>query len=179
MTGGRGRRRGSDRDPGNVMFGTIGWLFADLMLALALAFIVATTVLQPLPPGEPVPGEDRPTPTTAPREPVLSLEAVTLTIPIDVQGLLADDEVAIEGLRQQVLSNTNLTDRDAGIVLTFGGTDKFRDRPLGQRISKRVNAVLMGLGADGFVFDKVVVFKDYLGDGPQNEVIIEIYLFKV
>ena len=43
------RRRLSDRDPGNMVFGTIGWLFADLMFALAIAFLVATTVGQPTP----------------------------------------------------------------------------------------------------------------------------------
>jgi hypothetical protein len=163
------------------MFGTIGWLFADLMLALAMAFLVATTVGQPPPPkAAPAPTTARPSTTAAnpPNEPVLELNPVSLKVLIDWQALLGGDPVVTAALQQQIQSEAALAGRRAGLVLTFGGASGGKEG-LGKSIAERVNSVLTELGGQGFVFNGAV-YRAFIDTGaPQEELTIDVYLFKV
>jgi hypothetical protein len=165
-----GRRRITGRDPGNLVFGTIGWLFADLMFALAMAFLVATTV------GQPAPAKPRPSPTRTPTpSPQRGLESrpVSITTKVDWQGLLSGDSSAKAALKRKVRAKKALDGRQAGLVLSFGGG---LDR--GTEIAQKADAVLKELGDQGFVFQGTV-YRPYISFGSSpNKLTLDIYLFK-
>ena len=110
----RSRRRIGPRiDSGHVLFGGTGWLFADLMLAIAMAFLVATTIGFPLSPHRPPPS----TPhhklpakhaVIKPPQPALDFKYVTINLRIDPAGLLANDPTATASIRNQVLAADQL-----------------------------------------------------------------------
>jgi hypothetical protein len=179
------RRLWAARDPGNVTFGLFGWLFADLMFALAMAFLVATTVGQP----SPSPPSPTATPTqtgspshhpTRPPDPgrVLVLEPVTLILTIDWKGVLNGRGPAVAALRKRVLSDRRLRHRSAGLVQTFGGTVGVGNAT-GVNIAKTVNgALLQACNRPGLVFYKAR-HSDFLAtDSPPNILRIDVYLFK-
>ncbi|MEU4768014.1 hypothetical protein AB0H12_32665 [Actinosynnema sp. NPDC023794] len=188
MRNSTGRRR-AERDPGNAVFGSIGWLFADLMLALALAFIVAVTAAPPQPPGaqaEPTTTTTTPPTTTTttpsrPTGPALELEPVKLEMPIDAAALLGGDAGTAQALRDRVRADPRLAGRRAGLVMTFGGTggsSQGANVTRGLAIADRVNGVLGELGAQGFVFDSTV-YRSFISLGSPDALSMDVYLFKV
>src|SRR5215469_15675004 len=112
-------------DSGSSLFGGTGWLFADLMLAIAMAFLLATTVGTSPPPAHPHPGvtpTPTPTPTPSPTptghpEPALDLNYVTVTLTINPGAVSAG------AIKQAILTNRRLTGRQAGLVILFAGGD--------------------------------------------------------
>jgi hypothetical protein len=175
-------RRRAARDPGNVVFGSIGWLFADLMFALAMAFLVATTVGQP--PREPVAEETTASPSPSPspsptrtQDPVLELEPVEIKMDVDWTGLLNGEAAAKNALAQKIRSNPGLKGRRAGLVLTFGGASGGQDERA-ITIANRVADVLRALGKQGFVF-RGTVYRPFLDNGaPPTQLKVDVYLFK-
>jgi hypothetical protein len=170
-----------------MVFGTIGWLFADLMFALAIAFLVATTVGQPPPPAVPpppppsaTPGASRPaepSPSTTP-QPALELKPLSFEVQIDWQGLLSGDQAAQAALLKKVRSEPGLSGRRAGLVLTFGG-DSGGSPAQAIAIAEKVDSVLQELGDQQFVFSGTV-FRPFLAlNSPPGIVQIDIYLFKL
>ncbi len=185
-----GRRR-AERDPGNAVFGSIGWLFADLMLALALAFIVAVTAATPQPPENATAQETTTTTTTTTTTPTttttkntgpaLELEPVKVELPINAAALLGGDAGAVQGLRDRVRGDQRLVGRRAGLVMTFGGTGGSSlpaNVERGLSIANRVNGALGELGAEGFVFD-ATVYRSFISLGPPDALSMDVYLFKV
>ena len=191
MRASTGRRR-AERDPGDAVFGSTGWLFADLMLALALAFIVAVTAAPPLPPGAQAEPEPTTTTTTTlsttttttpaqPAGPALELDPVKLELPIDAAALLGGDAGAVQGLRDRVRADPRLAGRRAGLVMTFGGTggsSQGASVTRGLSIADKVNGVLGELGAQGFVFDSTV-YRSFISLGSPDALSVDVYLFKV
>lgn len=178
----RRRHRLTGGDSGSAVFGTIGWLFADLMFALAMTYLVATTM------GAPVPPEPEPTsppsaaasPSASPTpEPVLELAPVSIRLTsVDWRGLLANDPKAIRALQARVRSHPGLANRRAGLVLTFGGASG-RDTGQALRIAGRANAALAGLGQEGIVF-RGTVYRPFLSlASPPSTLTIDVYLFKL
>lgn len=167
-------RRSARRDPGHLVFGTIGWLFADLMVALAMAFLVATTVGQPPPP------EPRPTPSPTPTptvEPALDLRPVHVEVKVDWRGLLADRARARSALRRKIHAVQALKGRRAGLVLAFGGgagTDVGR----AMLIARKANAVLRELGSRDAVFRRTV-FRPFISFSDAKMLSLDIYMFKL
>src|SRR5258708_33752377 len=103
-TGNRQRRAARASYSGNVLFGGIGWLFADLMLALAMLFIAATSAgtapsshPKPAPSPTVTPGPQvTASPTMAPKRRLplqLDLTPVTVTLNIDPDAGLSGDPV--------------------------------------------------------------------------------------
>lgn len=92
-------------------FGLIGWLFADLMLVLAVLFLASSTVARPVPapsgsssasarPSSPSP---LPTPTVAPTpacRPTIVLKKNTVLVPPDSGGRRASDAILGSQFRQ-------------------------------------------------------------------------------
>ncbi|MFD9942435.1 hypothetical protein ACFWYW_34350 [Nonomuraea sp. NPDC059023] len=157
------------------MFGTIGWLFADLMVALAMAFLVATTVGVPEPPEPPPTPTPAPTPSRTP-EPGLEQRPVEVTMKVDWAGLLAGDEKAEAGIRRKVREVEKLHGRRAGLVLAFGGAgDTDPGRAL--NIARKANAVLKDLGKSGYVFQGAV-FRPFLSHRAVSTLVLDIYLLK-
>jgi hypothetical protein len=172
------RRRQADKDPGNVVFGSIGWLFADLMFALAMAFLVATTVGQPprkIPVAHPT---TSPTPEPSrTAEPVLELKPVEMHVTVDWAGLLRDDPAAQAALARAVKANKQLAGRHAGLVLTFGGAQGGESRAIA--IASHANNVLRGLGSQSWVFRQTVYNRPFLSlHRPPASLEFDIYLFK-
>ncbi|GAB2839901.1 hypothetical protein GCM10022221_44110 [Actinocorallia aurea] len=173
------RRSPARKDPGNVVFGTIGWLFADLMVALAMAFLVATTVGMPAPDPEPT---AEPTPTETPSR-VLGLEnqPVEIHVTVNYQGLLNGGGPARHALFRQVRDDKRLQGREAGLVLAFGGAGGSEAGiPRAMRIAASANDALKDLGVEqSFVFSTTTAFTPYIGYGSDPSVLeLDIYLFK-
>ncbi|GIJ27004.1 hypothetical protein Vqi01_21660 [Micromonospora qiuiae] len=178
----RRRYRAAGRDQGNLVFGTIGWLFADLMFALAMIYLVATTMGAPLP-AEPEPAASAspsPSASASPTpEPVLELKPVSIRLTsVDWQGLLANDPRAIRTLQNKVRKHPGLQGRRAGLVLTFGGASNDNtDRAM--RIARRANAALKKLGDEGIIF-RGTVYRPFLSlASPPSALTIDVYLFKL
>src|SRR5579859_1550016 len=82
-----------------------GWLFADLLLALAMLFLAANTIGIKPPPPSPTPNPVTPTATTAPTPtplPRLELNFHEFHIVVDPVGLLNNSEGALNAVKQQV-----------------------------------------------------------------------------
>lgn len=158
------------------MFGSIGWLFADLMVALALTFLVATTVGQPRPAKTPHPPHT-PTPTPMPTPPVgMDNRPTVLHLNINGNGLLQDSSSARNNLATQVrdqLTAQHLAGRRSGLVLAFGGS-----LDQGIPIAKKANAVLDQLGKRGLVFADSA-FVSYRKDGAStSDLELDIFFYK-
>ena len=174
------RQKQARRDPGNLVFGNIGWLFADLMLALAIAFLVAETVGQPPLPRTTPSSSPFPSPsvsTSRSPEPVLELKPVKIELTIEWQSLLAKNRRTTESLERRIRKDSHLVDRRAGLVLTFGGA-RGGDDDRAIMIAEQVNRVLGKLGREGFVF-RNTVYRRFLDlSAAPSRLLIEVYLFK-
>ncbi|MEU8147470.1 hypothetical protein [Nonomuraea sp. NPDC048901] len=174
--------RGGRREPGNLVFGTIGWLFADLMVALVMAFLVATTVgvkkpeaspPEPSPTATPMP---TPTPTV---EPGIEQRPVKVTLQrVDWVGLLAGSKAAQADLERKVRAKEQLKDRRAGVVLAFGGGGA-QDRGRAENIARKANAVFKKLGKQDFSVFHETVFVPYVDYyASMSTVSLSVYMFK-
>jgi hypothetical protein len=123
--GTRYRRRVRREGFGNSLFGGTGWLFADLMLVLALAFLLATTV-GTAPPAPKPRVTVTPTPTPKPTgqpEPALDFKYITVTLPITPADVMANNVGAIAAIREKVTNWPGLAGHLAGLVLLYAGDD--------------------------------------------------------
>jgi hypothetical protein len=178
----RRRRRRDGSESGNLVFGTIGWLFADLMFALAMAFLVATTVGQP-----PKPLSATASPSLSPsrsktpkpnpsREPVLELRPVELQVTVDWSGLLSNQAAAKNALANAIRRDPRLKGRHAGLVLSFGGADGGEGRAIA--IANKADEVMRSLGTKGYVF-RGTVYRPFLSLHASPATLkLDIYLFK-
>jgi hypothetical protein len=186
----RTRRRSPAGRPdflGVVMFGSVGWLFADLMAALAMAFLVANTVGASTPPRPSKPHVKphvRPTPTPTPtptQGPALDLNYVCVDLTFDdPQGLIDGDQAEVSSVQNQITGQPALESQQAGLVLLFGGDP---DSPAGDSEAKALDEavihILRGLGQRDSVFGGTVVYREFLGlDQPQTSVQLNVYVFK-
>lgn len=168
-----------DARPTPAFFGSAGWLFADLLLALAMIFLVANSVghvQQPTPP-TPTPTLT-PSPTPVPKLPVLDLNYIKVTVRVDYAALHSGNRAAIQDVERQVRNVSGLSGRRAGLVLTFGGSAG-DSNGLGLQAAKDVDArVLQDLGRQGFVFGGTVYREFFATDKPVGTVELDIYVFK-
>ena len=165
----RYRRHGPRRDSGPSLFGSIGWLFADLMLALALAFLLATMVSTIPPAVAPKPHVTAtPTKTNQPG-PALDLHYVPVTLSIDPSAVSAN---AVERL---LLSNPALKGRRAGLVILFGGGSL--DGPW-QQLDKKIWGILQSMNDVTPLFSGAVPLQYWNGSYPSNLFLLHIYLFR-
>ncbi len=81
-----------------------GWLFADLMLALAMLFFATSVITKPTP---------LPTPTPKPILPRLELHHNRIVISIDPNGILNGSPEAIKSVETQVRGQRVLHNRSA------------------------------------------------------------------
>lgn len=180
------------------MFGGAGWLFADLMLALAVAFLVADTVGTPPPPSQqravhhrpaptpapttPAPATPTPTPSASPPGPALDLGYITVTLTVDPAGLQAGSARAEASVRTQIARIGGLADRRVGLVLLFAG-DPDPDNPADYNaaigLDRKMARVLTGLSINGGEAFQVAVYRNFANYGAQpDRVELNIYLFR-
>ncbi len=154
-----------------------GWLFADLLLALAVIFLSANTVgvkPQVIPTSIPTPTA-RPSPTPLPR---LELSRYRITLTIDSNGLLNDSPSAINDLKQKIRGQAVLRGRTAGLVIVYGGAPDVTQVTRAQTVVTKVISVLVSLGNEGFVFTRTSYYDPlYILNGDANTTVIDIYLF--
>lgn len=131
---GRYQRRTAARpgSSGHSMFGGTGWLFADLLLALALTFLLAAavtppthkTAARPRPPATATP-RPKPKPTVTPKaKPPLDLNYVDVpNVSINAAAILNGDQAALAPVISAITRNSKLRGQRAGLVLLFEGDD--------------------------------------------------------
>lgn len=157
-----------------------GWLFADLLLALAVIFLSANTVgVKPrvIPTSIPTPTArpSAPSPTPLPR---LELSRYRITLTIDSNGLLNDSPSAINDLKQKIRGQAVLRGRTAGLVIVYGGAPDVTQVTRAQAVVTKVISVLVSLGNAGFVFTRTSYYDPlYILNGDANTTVIDIYLF--
>ena len=164
------------------MFGGTGWLFADLLLALALAFLLATTVgvtppkapsKPPRPPVVPsTPGGSHPKQT-----PPLELDPVHVTFTVaDPASLVAGSSSAVTSVRATILQKTHgIKTRSAGIVLLFGGNGS--QYPTWDQMDASVEKILKSLSGPGRLFHLETRYVPFLNLAGPSQFSMDIYLF--
>src|SRR5579863_542500 len=90
-----------------------GWLFADLLLALAMLFFTSSIIATPA-------RSVKPTPTPKARPP-LELNKHRVTLTIDAAGILNGVPGAAQSLDREIRGLSFLHDRSAGLVIVYGG----------------------------------------------------------
>jgi hypothetical protein len=175
------------RRSADVLFGSAGWLFADLMLALVVMLFVLATISTPEESSSPRPKTTRTTTatttttppvttTTTTRPPALLRDPIKLDVFVDTEGLLRGDGVVINAMRGDV-SNAlagPLAGRRVGFVLTFGSSSGSAIQR-GITVAGRFNdQVLRTLGVQ---FADAVYRSYFQGGGNLSKITLEIFVF--
>lgn len=170
---------GEDRKDTFVV--AVGWLFADLLLALAMLFLAANTIgIHPPPtppPVTPVPTRVaiRPSPTSIPH---LEQTFHRFTINIDPNGLLSGSQSAINAVIQQVEGQLFLKKRRAGLAIVYGGAPDDSQIGRAENIANKVYNILHDLGKHNKTFTNISQYDPlYLLGGNSNTITIDIFLF--
>ena len=159
---------------------SVGWLFADLLLALAVLFLLVNTVGSPLKP-KPISKKAVVTPTLTPiptQLPRLELTFHEFKINIDPSALLNDSQSTINAVKQQVRAQAFLQGRSAGLVIAYGGAPDTSQIGQAQVIAGKMYNILKMLGKEGFAFARASYYNTlYNLYSPNTIVILDIYLF--
>jgi hypothetical protein len=171
------------------LLGIVGWVFADLLLGLAIVFLATQ-------PGDPTAVEradalkhsSEPTTTTSPSATTTEATTTTTTalppgvdsenacfrIDVDPQALERDDYLAAvtDQLRQR-LDEAGLENRQAGIVLAFGVAQDPRE---GKAIAEALNGVILDRLPGNFGGAARRAFWDgQPGQNPRGSVMVNVY----
>ncbi len=178
-------------DSGQSLFGGTGWLFADLMLAIGMAFLVAATLGFP-PPAHTPPHQNQKhpgtPPVTKPPLPALDFSYVTINLNVDPAGLAGNKPTAIASVRNQILGSGELKSRCAGqpeagcvgLVLLFGGDPDSTTEAYSyaQSLDAAMWNVLEGLGQEKLYFQRAIN-RNFVNIGaPATAFELNIYVFK-
>src|SRR5579859_4341575 len=130
-----------------------GWLFADLLLVLAMLFFAANT-MGIHPPPTPTP----PAPTTvSPKRPVLEHNYCDIVLNDNDSDMFRNQlPFAIETLEPQINSQSFLHGRQVGLAIAWGGVDDMNnpvDRDLGISLATQTYRVLDDLAHKSSVFE--------------------------
>jgi hypothetical protein len=168
-----------DSRPSPALFGAAGWLFADLLLALAMIFLVTNTAGH-LSAAAPTPLPAHATPTPKPTAlPALDLTPIVLTVSVDYAQLHAGDPAALAAVEGQLRGDRRLAGRRAGLVLIFGGVQGATEGAGLQAAQDIATLLLSRLGAQGFVFYGGTVYRAFFAtDKPAGTVELDVYVFR-
>ena len=155
------------------MFSIAGWLFADMLLAMMMIFIVASTTSVTILPKKQL------TPTPISRTlPRLELKFHRFTVNVDPNGLLNDSSSTIAAVRNQVRSQAFLKGRSVGLVVVYGGAPNDAYISTALTIAEKVYNILLTLGKQRFAFSRASVYDPlYIFGGSQAIVTIDVFLF--
>jgi hypothetical protein len=170
---------------GHSLFGGTGWLFADLLLALALAFLLATTVGTVAPVAKKAAASStthnkgKTSKKAGHPEPALVFNYVDVKdITIDPNAILSGQSSALGPILAKIAANARLKSQTAGLVLLFAGDDNGSFTQWYQ-LDQEAWALLKGAGQERSLF-KVAVpryFQTHGGSSATFE--LQIYLFKM
>ena len=163
---------------------SVGWVFADLLLALAMLFLVANTIrIPPRPTPTPIPSPT-PTPTPSPTPNALILDPGQIRLSLttnDPDGLSRGDATAMADLAQEIrsqITKLGLQSRRAGIAIAYGGAQNPNQIDRAIAIAGQVYNVLDSLGRQKFVFCKTLHYdKLYILYSNPNIIEIDLYMF--
>jgi len=173
---------------GNYSSPQVGWLFADLLLAIAMIFLITNTSTEPTAQVSPTP---TPTPIPTPTPTPTSSSLIERTyqeffIPLnDPDGLSIGDTQGKTDLNSRVravLTQKHFDHRQAGLVIAYGGTGNSNDAKMlnrGTDMAQHTYEVLQDMGQNGhFVFCNAAYYKPLFSIGDQsNQVILHIFFF--
>lgn len=181
--------RASDDRPTPYFFGAAGWLFADLLLALAVVFLVANSVGQPpLPPTSATPTptftptpsptpSPTPIPTPTPLPQGLDRNYITVNVRVDYNLLATGDPGTIGAIQQQLLSDPRLAGKSAGLVITLGGSSGGTNEN-GLDSATRVDDALAASAAQSSLFQDTV-YRPFFNTGASlGQIEVDVYVFK-
>lgn len=158
-----------------------GWLFADMLLALAMLFLVSNTIgihpptPTPTPTHVPTLGAASPTPTPVPH---LERETHRFSIKIDATALLSGNQSSYDAVVNQITGQSFLRGRRAGLAIVYGGAPDYTQISSAFDIAKKVYAILHDLGKRNADFTNIASYDPlYILGGDPNTVIIDIFLF--
>src|SRR5690349_3921509 len=131
-----------------------GWLFADLLLALAMIFLLANTVNTKPPPSPPGRVKDHVTPTATPL-PQLELVPYKIVLKVDDNALLQGSSNATNDVKGQVRRLlASFKGRRAGFVLAYGGAPTDGDIQHAFDVANKVMDILKTFEQESFIFIK-------------------------
>jgi hypothetical protein len=170
-------------DSGHALFGGTGWLFADLMVAIAMAFLVATTVgFPPIPQAHHTAHHSK-KPVAQPL-PALNFRYITIEFQVNATDLMRNGSASQSVVRAQISGNPELAARCTGklstgcvgLALLFGGGGDFGTATT---FDNAVWKILKGeLGPETRLF-QVAVPRDFWNvDGPTSQFELQIYVFR-
>ncbi len=158
-----------------------GWLFADMLLALAMLFLAANTIgihPPPLPPATtPTSTSIAATPTPTP---IAHLEQKfhRFMINVDANGLLNGSQSATHAVVQQVTAQSFLQGRRVGLAIIYGGAPNDSQIGRAENIANKVYDILHDLGKRNTTFTNISRYDPlYLLGGNSDTVTIDIFLF--
>jgi hypothetical protein len=164
---------------------SVGWLFADLLFALAMLFLLSNTLGMapiPTPTPKPVVTSIIPTPTPTTGGILLEKQRVELTLAVNNPYALSQgDPQAKADLAQEIsqqLTQKGLQNRRAGLSIVYGGAGNDSQISEALAIAAQVYNVLDDLGNQKFVFCQALHYDALyvLGSNLQT-VKIDIYFF--
>jgi hypothetical protein len=155
---------------------TAGWLFADMLLALAMLFLAANTLAVHPPPAPPrVSTRPKITPTQVPH---LEQTYHRFKIVVDPAGLLNGSLSARNAVTQQVEAQSFLLKRRAGLAIVYGGAPNDSQIVEAENIADKVYDILHDLGKHDRTFTNISRYDPlYLLGGDTTNVTIDIFLF--
>jgi hypothetical protein len=147
-----------------------GWLFADLLLVLAMLFFAANTMgIHP----------PSPTPTPVPsKRPVLEHTYCQIILndgnPDTFRSQLS---LAIGTLEPQINAVSFLHGRRVGLAIAYGGIDNIDTRSLGTALAAQTYRVLDDLATHSDVFANTSHFDPlYTEERASDKIVIDVYL---
>ena len=148
-----------------------GWLFADLLLALAMLFLAVNTMSQP----EQIVRKPTPVAVSPQR---LEQAYHRFIISINRDKLLGNDVDEKSNVTSQVRQQTFLRGRTAGLVIVYGGAPAFKDISTALSVARTVYSTLTEFGKKDATFAKVSKYDPlYLLGEDSSKVEIDIFLF--
>jgi hypothetical protein len=189
----RSRRRvGFRANSGHLLFGGTGWLFADLMVAIAMAFLVASTVGFPPVPHKAAKHQPSHLPShhvIKPPQPALDFGYVTIMLIIDPAALLNHDPSVAASVSSQIRKNPKLKakcadepeSRCVGLVLLFGGDPQITlasAYSYAETLDTAMGKVLQALGQHNFYFRRSI-YRNFVNYGAETTTFeLQVYVFK-
>lgn len=152
-----------------------GWLFADLLLVLAMLFLAANTMgIHPPPP--PV----HPTPTPTPPKVLAQLEQTyhEFIVHVSRADFLANRPAAINSVKQQISDQAFLKGRSAGLIIAYGTASFDCRSENAYEVAQEVYSLVHQLGQNNPTFSKIVDYAPLCNLRDDiNQITVDIFLF--
>lgn len=147
-----------------------GWLFADLLLALALLFFTTSVSIRPVP--------TKPTPNPIQTHPRLELNKHRIQLVINAGGVLQDAPDAVNDFKRQIRGQAVLHLRYVGLVIVYGGASNVNQIDTAITLAQKIYNALRSLGKGWSVFSRASYYDPlYVLGGDLNTVTLDIFLF--